>query len=176
MYKITRTDIEKLKMKDESTFDKIWKAYANVLVFFIMESFNISQFDAEEITEQSLIYATYEKIDQYDSNKCQFNTWLFAIAKNKAIDFIKNKKKIIDVESADCLHKYEDVNINNTVLFDDLKKILTELEYQCIMQHVILGYSVKDLSKTMNKRISYIKLVLNNAYRKIRNYFLEANK
>ena len=87
MYKVTKKDIKLLKEKDETTFDKIWKAYANILVLFIISHFNsINEEDAKDIAEQTLIKGTYCNIDMYDCNKSNFTTWLFSIAKNLSLD------------------------------------------------------------------------------------------
>ena len=48
--------------------------------------------DADDLTSESLVKA-YEKLSSY-SNKYAFSTWLFKIASNNCIDFIRKKKNI----------------------------------------------------------------------------------
>lgn len=47
---------------------------------------------AEDIT-QDVFVRVWRKIDKFDENK-KFKTWLFSIAKNAAIDFLKKKKAV----------------------------------------------------------------------------------
>lgn len=72
------------------------KAYAELLqryresVFFMMMKMCNNRDDAEDLTIEAFGRA-FKKLDQY-SPEYAFSTWLFKIASNNAIDFIRRKK------------------------------------------------------------------------------------
>jgi RNA polymerase sigma-70 factor (ECF subfamily) len=45
----------------------------------------------EDITQEVFI-AVYEKLSTYDSDRSEFSTWLFTIARNKSLNHIRKKK------------------------------------------------------------------------------------
>lgn len=171
MYKVTKKDIEKLKAKDEKTFDMIWATYANALVHFVVNNFNLNEFDAEDIAEQALIYATYTKIDQFDDSISQFSTWLFTIAKNYALDYIRKTNKNYNTLSNDTFISKD--KTNDIKIIHDLKSLLSDLDFDVIINHVIYGYSIKEIAKMKSKKISYVKFTLNRAYKKAKKYLME---
>lgn len=73
------------------------KAYAELLqryresVFFMMLKMCNNKDDAEDLTIEAFGRA-FKKLDQY-SPDFAFSTWLFKIASNNAIDFIRKKKQ-----------------------------------------------------------------------------------
>jgi RNA polymerase sigma factor (sigma-70 family) len=73
------------------------KAYAELLhryrdsIFFMMLKMCNNKDDAEDLTIEAFGRA-FKKLDQY-SPDFAFSTWLFKIATNNAIDFIRKKKK-----------------------------------------------------------------------------------
>lgn len=73
------------------------KAYAELLqryresVFFMMLKMCNNKDDAEDLTIEAFGRA-FKKLDQYSPDYA-FSTWLFKIASNNAIDFIRKKKQ-----------------------------------------------------------------------------------
>jgi len=73
------------------------KAYAELLqryresVFFMMLKMCNNKDDAEDLTIEAFGRA-FKKLDQYSPNFA-FSTWLFKIASNNAIDFLRKKKQ-----------------------------------------------------------------------------------
>lgn len=53
--------------------------------------------DAEDIAQEAFVRA-YIKIATFDPSKARFSTWLYTIATNLALDFLRQNKKRIDVE------------------------------------------------------------------------------
>ncbi|MFO0321966.1 MAG: RNA polymerase sigma factor [Bacteroidota bacterium] len=73
------------------------KAYAELLqryresVYFVMLRMCSNKDDAEDLTIEAFGRA-FKRLNQYTPNFA-FSTWLFKIASNNAIDFLRNKKK-----------------------------------------------------------------------------------
>lgn len=166
MYKVSKKDIILLKQKDELTFDKIWKAYSNSLVLFILSNYKcIGMEDAKDIAEQTLINGIYYKINEYDINKSTFTTWLFSIAKNLSYDFIrKNHSNYNGSFNNDTVYY---VNENTKLLLEDIKLFLSDIEFECIIKHKYYGLTIYELSLEMNCSKSKIKQILHSAYKKL---------
>ena len=85
-----------LKANSQSAFAELMKRYRNSLHFTIMKMVENPQ-DAEDLTIESLSKA-FRKLDQY-TPQFAFSTWLFKIASNHSIDFIRKKRiKAISID------------------------------------------------------------------------------
>lgn len=78
---------------DEKAYAELFKRYKDSVLFMI--SYMVSnRNDAED-----LMFAAFEKafanLDQYDSNLA-FSTWIYKIASNTTIDFIRKKKNLLN--------------------------------------------------------------------------------
>lgn len=158
------------------------KAYAELLqrykesVFFMMMKMCSNKDDAEDLTIEAFGRA-FKKLEQY-SPDFAFSTWLFKIASNNAIDFLRKKKQKFSVSIDNKSEDYEgaDYSANirsNTLdpeesfirkqkmdtvrlLVDNLKpkyKDMIELFYFQEMSH-------EEISSKMNLPIGTIKAQL----------------
>jgi RNA polymerase sigma-70 factor (ECF subfamily) len=58
--------------------------------------------DAEDIVQKSFIKA-YEKLPSFDPEKARFSTWLYKIAYNEAIDYLRKTKRIKSVNDIETI-------------------------------------------------------------------------
>ena len=54
--------------------------------------------DAEDIAQEAFVKA-YLRLKDFDYNKSHFSTWLYKIATNLAIDYLRARKHIVDVHN-----------------------------------------------------------------------------
>lgn len=158
------------------------KAYAELLhrykesVFFMMMKMCNNKDDAEDLTIEAFGRA-FKKLDQY-SPDFAFSTWLFKIASNNAIDFLRRKKQKFSVsldnrsessEGADYSSNIKSATLdpeesfikkqkieNIRVLVDNLKpkyKEMIELFYFQELSH-------EEISQRLNLPIGTIKAQL----------------
>ena len=50
--------------------------------------------DAEDIAQEAFVKA-YLRLSSFDSSKARFSTWLYKIATNLAIDYVRNKRRYV---------------------------------------------------------------------------------
>lgn len=87
------------------------KAYAELLqryresVFFMMMKMCNNKDDAEDLTIEAFGRA-FKKLDQYSPDYA-FSTWLFKIASNNAIDFLRRKKQKFSISLDNKSDEYE---------------------------------------------------------------------
>lgn len=94
----------------QSAFEDLFLRYKDTVYFMLVRMIG-NQSDAEDLTFEAFAKA-FRKIDKY-SSKYAFSTWLFKIASNNCIDFIRKKKGIII--SVDLLNEETNLPIINLI-------------------------------------------------------------
>ena len=62
--------------------------------FQMVSNFVSDRHAAEDIT-QDVFVTVYEKLSTFDPMRCRFSTWLFTIARNKSINYLRKKKPLV---------------------------------------------------------------------------------
>jgi len=81
--------VEKARTGDQLAYAELLGRYRDAIYFMLLKMVN-SQVDAEDLTIEAFGKA-FKNIDQYTPNFA-FSTWLFKIATNNCIDFIRKKR------------------------------------------------------------------------------------
>ncbi|HNW71196.1 MAG TPA: sigma-70 family RNA polymerase sigma factor [Bacteroidales bacterium] len=100
-----------IKQGDQKAYAELMGFYKDAIYFLLLKMTN-NQDDADDLTIEAFGKA-FKKLDQYTPDYA-FSTWLFKIASNNCIDFIRRKK-------------VEVLSINKTVVDDegtDMSQIL----------------------------------------------------
>ncbi len=88
--------VEKAKEGDQDAFSSLMSKYRDSIFFMVLKMVN-NRNDAEDLTMESFAKA-FNNLKRYDT-KYAFSTWLFKIATNNCIDYIRKKK--LDTHSID---------------------------------------------------------------------------
>jgi RNA polymerase sigma-70 factor (ECF subfamily) len=80
-----------LKHKDEKSLEILITRYLKPIYGFVYKYTNLLN-EAEDITQEVFVKA-WRNLKKFDQTK-SFKTWIFQIAKNTAIDFLRQKKNI----------------------------------------------------------------------------------
>jgi RNA polymerase sigma-70 factor (ECF subfamily) len=83
--------IKKYLTGDDSALDFLIKKYLRQVYFFVLKIIN-DKHEAEDVT-QEVFFRAWKNIKKFDVDK-NFKTWIFSIAKNASLDFLKKKKSI----------------------------------------------------------------------------------
>lgn len=81
--------VGKARKGDQLAYGELLGRYRDAIYFMLLKMVN-SQVDAEDLTIEAFGKA-FKNIDQYTPNYA-FSTWLFKIATNNCIDFIRKKR------------------------------------------------------------------------------------
>lgn len=90
--KIDLLNVQAAMKGNQKAFEKLFLRYKDAIFYFLLRIVN-NRTDAEDLTLECFGKA-FRNINQY-STKYAFSTWLFRIASNTSIDFIRKKKKNI---------------------------------------------------------------------------------
>jgi len=74
---------------DSSVYEVLWSRYKEPINYLLLKMTR-NKLDAEELTSEAICRA-FLNINKYNFKYC-FSTWLYSIATNAAIDFIRKKK------------------------------------------------------------------------------------
>ncbi len=81
--------VEKARKGDQQAYAQLLGKYRDAIYFMLLKMVN-NQVDAEDLTIEAFGKA-FKNIDQYTPNFA-FSTWLFKIATNNCIDFIRKQR------------------------------------------------------------------------------------
>jgi RNA polymerase sigma-70 factor (ECF subfamily) len=91
--------VQKATKGDQKAYTELMDRYRDAIYFMLLKMVNNTS-DAEDLTIEAFGKA-FKNIDQYTPNYA-FSTWLFKIATNNCIDFIRKKKaNTISLDQAD---------------------------------------------------------------------------
>ena len=119
------------KNRDEMAFSEIFDFFApKVNAYFIQ---NRIRFETSEELTQEVLSTVWLKSNLYNSKKSALSTWIFTIARNKKIDFLRKNSKI-DFKEEDIRNfLYQDREIDQigeNEAKNQIKRINSELDEQ----------------------------------------------
>lgn len=88
--------IKKVKKGDQQAFAELVDRYKNGVFAICFRMVGNTQ-EAEDLSQEAFIRA-YNHIDQYDHER-KFSTWLFRIATNLSIDFLRRRKTSVSLDT-----------------------------------------------------------------------------
>ncbi len=124
-------ELVKMVLKDLNSYQYIIDRYETKLFRYIQRILYISKEDAEDILQEVFIKA-YRNINGYDS-KYSFSSWIYRIAHNEAVSFLRKKIKIVegnqDYEIFDRLSSDEDIEDDflNNLRRKEVRQLLAKL-------------------------------------------------
>ena len=150
--------------KDLKSFEELIIRHKDKIIYFIMRY--VKNIDiAEDIAQDVFVYILIHK-QKYDFNY-SLKTYLFIIAKSKALNYLKREKRItkIDENSLMEVQELEEkvfLNERKNNLKNAMKKLKPEYQNAVYLAD-IEELSYKEISKIMKKTESSIKVLIHRA-------------
>jgi len=144
----------------------------NLLAF----RYTANQACAEDITQDTFIKA-YKALPKFTS-KAKFSTWLFRIASNTSIDYLRKSKLHNNTDSIDhnpYFNQTKDQKIDQEDQLDLNRQLqsalkgLTDVERLAFTLKHHQGYSIAEISKTLKLNNNACKQTIYRAVQKLRN-------
>lgn len=132
---------------------------------------------------QEVFIKIWKKIDKFDQSKSSFKTWIFTIAKNTSIDFLRKKRSFTfsSLENIEEESTFEERIMDEEILPDEviqkiqdkefLNKILEVLsvEYRTVLTlHYQEEMTFEEIAKILNKPLNTVKSYHFRAIKKLR--------
>jgi RNA polymerase sigma-70 factor (ECF subfamily) len=121
------------------------------------------QNNAEELTSQTFL-AVLERLPQY-RHKGKFSSWLFRIARNKAMDFFRQQSRIIsDSVDGDFIAVMDDPHFIDDVIEVERAEALVSLikqmpadQKELLRLRFVVGLTYKEIAEVSGRRTSAVK-------------------
>src|SRR6266478_4061710 len=128
-----------------------------------------SVLDGEDVVQDALFEA-YRKLDQYDDSR-PLKPWLFRIAHNRCIDFLRRRGVRTEVESASMGPDYV-MPANPPILgvgraVEQLVMGLPPKERACLLLKDVFDYSLEEIAELVDSTPGGVKAALNRARTKL---------
>lgn len=145
---------------DESGFDELIHLYHDNLIYFIHRY--VKNFEAAEDLAADTFMELIVHKNRY-SFQSSFKTYLFSIAKNKAVDYIRHERRFLHFSAEDMPTEYEDAlidydTVERTVIANDdmekLRRVIGSLhtDYATFLHlSVFEGLENEEIAKIMKK-------------------------
>jgi len=147
------------------------------LAFNIALKITKNEQDSEEIVQDSFVKA-FSGLHKFKKDS-QFSTWFYRIVYNTAISSIRHKKHVaveLDHNLTEIIENTQIESVISNLDKDDRKLLireslskLNELDYTILSLYYYEELSLKEISKIVEKKTNYLKVLLQRARLKLYN-------
>ena len=166
--------INLLKSNDEEkiryAFNCVYKQYYKLVCFCISQYVEVKE-DIEDLAADTFV-ALFNNIEKLKEER-NLKYYILTIAKNNAIDFLKKYKTYSSLDDGllNVIPYHHEFKSNT--LIERLKEVLTMHEIDILVNHLIYGYSFKEIAQHENKPINTIISTYHRSIKKAYNFLNE---
>ncbi|NIP38792.1 MAG: sigma-70 family RNA polymerase sigma factor [Candidatus Dadabacteria bacterium] len=183
--------MENFQKGDSGAFEQLLNRYGSKILYFIMKKLNMTKPVAEDLMQEIFI-KVIEKRDTFNTER-KFSTWLYAVANNRCIDYMRRDKNkqtsSLDKElSADAggtthleLVKSETANPEEYSYNKEIKVCVDEgvCELREEVKEVFLlreieGLSLNEIAEITGAPLNTVKTRLRTAYLNLREHLISS--
>jgi RNA polymerase sigma-70 factor (ECF subfamily) len=128
-----------------------------------------SVMDGEDVVQDALFEA-YRKLDQYDDSR-PLAPWLFRIAHNRCIDFLRRRGVRVEVETAamspDFVMPVDPLVLGVGRAVEQLVITLPPMERACVLLKDIFDYTLEEIAELVSSTVGGVKAALNRGRMKL---------
>ena len=165
---------------NNSAFEEIMKRYKDKLINFIIRY--VKKFEvAEDLSQDTFVYVLINR-KEYDF-RYSLKTYLFLIAKCRAINYLKRQKKIVKFDESYIKVQEENARVEDNLLKEEDKKEVKEAfdklksEYQSVLiLKYVENFKYKDICKILDKNLSQVKVLIYRARKSLEKKIKEGRR
>lgn len=143
---------------DQRAYAELMERYRDSVYFMLLKMIN-NKDDADDLTIEAFGKA-FNRLSQYTPNYA-FSTWLFKIASNNCIDFIRRKKDTLSLDKTFANDEGSEMS------FDVKSETLNPEEKAIKKQKIILMHAVVDKLKPRYKQLIEMRYFQEMSYEEI---------
>jgi RNA polymerase sigma-70 factor, ECF subfamily len=128
-----------------------------------------SVMDGEDVVQEALFEA-YRKLDKFDDSR-PLKPWLFRIAHNRCIDFLRKRGVRVEAETAamvpDAVEPADPAVLGLGRAVEHLVASLPPKERACVLLKDVFDYSLEEIAELVDSTVGGVKAALNRARTKL---------
>ena len=151
---------------NEEAFNNIIRKYRKPLISFISRLVKSVEV-AEDIAQDTFVYVLMNKTE-YDF-KYSLKTYLYTIAKCRAINYLKRERKVVSYDEA-YMREKEETYIDEYLIKEEEKKEIYDAITRLKKSHQVIiylkeieGLKYKEISRILNKTVPQLKMMTHRA-------------
>jgi RNA polymerase sigma-70 factor (ECF subfamily) len=160
--------VRRAQQQDTEAFAQIYEAYFDRIYRYVAMRIR-NEMEAEDITQQ-VFMKMLQSISSYKHQGVPFSSWIYRIAHNQVIDFMRqqNKKATVDIDGLPLPDIGEDPQymIEQQIDIEDLKKatkLLTQAQQEVLSLRFTGELSIAECAGIMGKSEGAIKALQHSA-------------
>lgn len=161
--------IKKSLKGDKRAFGKLVKLYQDQILYLAADY--LGNYEEAKDAAQDIFMKAYEKLKQYNQ-KAEFKTWLYRIAINTSIDYLRKRKSMQDVQNKIELNPLENnIQPENDLWddnFSDAMKTLSENQYSAIVLKYFHSKTTKEISDILDCDVNTVRIHLHRGIQKLK--------
>jgi RNA polymerase sigma-70 factor (ECF subfamily) len=166
--------------KDRDAFTRLFQHFAPLLKGFLMKGSNIGHEQAEELAQEAMI-KVWRRADSFNRQKSSASTWIYTIARNCRIDWIRREVRRQRDIHADDLYEPGDENpsqvslsqLRNKRVIRDSIETLPQEQIEVISKIYFEGKTHSEVSEELSLPLGTVKSRIRLALKRL-NVQLEA--
>ncbi|MEK4627166.1 MAG: sigma-70 family RNA polymerase sigma factor [Solibacillus sp.] len=168
--------VQQIKLRNEKTISYLVKTYGGLLNGIIRRYLNGKEQDIEECFADVLVSIWFH-IDSFDSSKNEFKQWIAAIAKYRAIDYIRKSEKTKQHVSSNFIFDERSLNSQNENINElDLSSLLSKLndtERAIFEKYYVQGVPTEEIATEFQVKQSWVYNKLSRGRKKLKSILLK---
>ncbi|MBI4119807.1 MAG: sigma-70 family RNA polymerase sigma factor [Parcubacteria group bacterium] len=159
---------------EAEAFGKLYDHYLPKIYRFILMKVSRRE-EAEDLTHQVFLSA-WQNINTYQSRGYPFSSWLYRIARNAVIDYMRTKKETFTIEDIENEPRIEpavehqiDLKLGIAPVFEAVRKLASE-QQEVIMMKFVDELSNQEIAEALGKSEGAIRLIQHRALNKLKRF------
>lgn len=149
--------------------NEIYEEYHMKVLRFIQSKVN-DYYLAEDLCSDVFV-RVYEKLDTFDESKSSFSTWIFAITRNRLIDYYRTRKVTEEIPENLTYDEVEEDDINDEALekLASALETLDERDKKLIILHYYEEKPLREVADLLGISYIYAKVLHQKVLNKLKN-------
>jgi RNA polymerase sigma-70 factor (ECF subfamily) len=126
--------------------------------------------DGEDVVQEALFEA-YRKLEKFDNSRA-LKPWLFRIAHNRCIDFLRKRGVRIEIETAaaspDIVEPKEPLSLGLGGALEHLVISLPPMERACVLLKDVFDHSLEEIAELVDSTVGGVKAALHRGRLRIK--------